>query len=90
MAQGFEENDEPNFLTHKKFPELIEYAKGEFVKNFELINYGQSAYNFYVKGIKKLSPINVNNYEVYIKSENISVEGGGDIYEQYDETWLKL
>ena len=84
-----EENDEPNFLTHKRFPELIEYV-GEFVKNFELINYGQSAYNFYVKGIKKLSPINVNNYEVYIKSENISVEGrGGDIYEQYDETLVK-
>ena len=82
-------NEEPNFLTHERFPELLTYV-GDYVKNFKLVNYGQSAYNFYVKGIKKLSPIKVNNYEVYIASQNISVEKRGkDTHEQYDQILLK-
>ena len=44
---------------------------GKFVKKHKLINYGASAYNFFVKGGSKDYNINVPDYEVY--SNNLTL-----------------
>jgi hypothetical protein len=39
---------------------------GKFVKKNQLINYGASAYNFFVKNVKGVGSLEISDYEVYV------------------------
>ena len=38
---------------------------GKYIENKKLINYGATAYNFFIKSSKELGNLNVSDYKVY-------------------------
>ena len=62
--------EDNNLLIKDEFMPILNYI-GKFVKKHKLINYGASAYNFFVKGSSKDYNINIPDYEVY--SDNLTV-----------------
>ena len=47
---------------------------GEFVKKRKIINYGATAFNFFLKGSKYKGNINVADYNVYTNTPGITIK----------------
>ena len=55
-----------NKEVKEHFKPILNTEYGQFVKKFKLINYGASAYNFFIKNNKEnFGSLNVSDYEVY-------------------------
>ena len=50
--------------VHKDIKPVLKYI-AEYVKKNKLINYGATAYNFFVKGKKNLGNLSISDYQVY-------------------------
>jgi hypothetical protein len=57
-------DNEYHYNVDKNFKPILKYI-GEFVIKHKLINYGATAYNYFLKGIKYKGSINVADYQVY-------------------------
>ena len=68
-------------LVNADFKPLLNTI-GNYVKKRELINYGASAYNLFVKNVKNIGSLEIADYEVYIDSNNVTL--GADDYPSYD------
>ena len=56
-------------IVNTNFKNVLEYI-GKFIKKEKLINYGASAYNFFLKDNKnKFGSLNISDYEVYTNED---------------------
>jgi hypothetical protein len=70
-----------NNLVNKDFRSILNTI-GNYVKKRELINYGATAYNLFVKNVKNIGSLEISDYEVYIDANNVSFSE--DYYPSYD------
>ena len=72
-------------IVEKHYKPVL-YEIGKYVKKRELINYGASAYNFFVKNVKGLGSLEIADYEVYVSDSNTIDRGewGLELLDNYD------
>ena len=72
-------------MVNKNYKSILNTI-GKFVNKKELINYGASAYNFFVKNVKNIGSLEIPDYEVYCDPYNLSILN----YEGYPNYDLEL
>ena len=77
--------DEYHQMVNKDYKSILN-SIGKFVNKKELINYGASAYNFFVKNVKGVGSLDIADYEVYSDPYNLSIYN----YEGYPNYDLEL